>query len=191
MHIDSDRGLLMGARYVPSPNCDTRPAASAIDALIIHAISLPPGEFGGTDIERFFCNQLDCARHDFYREIQNLKVSSHLLIRRDGEVVQFVPFHLRAWHAGESVCEGRARVNDFSIGIELEGTDEAAFTAAQYRALADVTKLLMRQYPGITLGRVYGHVDVAPGRKTDPGPRFDWPRYVALCRARGAGPESV
>ena len=182
MNIDLERGLLEDARFIPSPNYDVRPAETAIDVLVIHAISLPPGEFGGPDIEQLFCNTLDCSRHPFYKEVEGLKVSSHLLVRRDGAVMQFVPFHLRAWHAGESVCDGRTRVNDFSIGIELEGTDSLPFEDMQYRILADVTKSIMQYYPGIALRRIFGHSDVAPGRKTDPGPYFDWKRYLALCQ---------
>ncbi len=182
MKIDLARGLLEGARFVPSPNYDTRPPDTVIDVLLIHAISLPPGEFGGTDVEQLFCNTLDCSRHPFYRELEGIKVSSHLFIRRGGEIVQFVPFHLRAWHAGESICAGRARVNDFSIGIELEGTDVLPFEDNQYRVLADVTKSIMRYYPAITFGKIFGHADVAPARKTDPGPYFDWQRYVGLCK---------
>ena len=182
MNIDLKRGLLEDARFIPSPNYDVRPAETAIDVLVIHAISLPPGEFGGPDIEQLFCNTLDCSRHPFYKEVEGLKVSSHLLVRRDGAVMQFVPFHLRAWHAGESVCDGRTCVNDFSIGIELEGTDSLPFEDMQYRILADVTKSIMQYYPGIALRRIFGHSDVAPGRKTDPGPYFDWKRYLALCQ---------
>lgn len=176
-------GLLAAARFVPSPNFDARPDGLAIDALIVHAISLPPGEFGGSDIERLFTNCLDAEAHPYFRTIAHLRVSAHLLIRRDGELVQFVPFAQRAWHAGESCCEGRTRVNDFSIGIELEGTDEIPFTDIQYRQLAAVTQALMQAYPAITPARLYGHSDISPGRKTDPGPHFDWALYRALCGA--------
>ena len=179
LQVDRASGLLAGARFVASPNHDDRPEGAAAEVLVIHAISLPPGEFGGPDIERLFGNALDCASHPFYRELADLEVSAHLLIRRSGEIVQFVPFQRRAWHAGASCCEGRARVNDFSIGIELEGTDEATFEPAQYAALGAVTRALMQAYPAITPERIYGHADIAPGRKTDPGPHFDWPRYRA------------
>ncbi len=182
--VDPDSGLLAGARFVPSPCFDARPPGAGIEVLVIHAISLPPGEFGGPDIERLFCDRLDFDSHPFYREIEGLRVSAHLLIRRDGEVVQFVPFQHRAWHAGVSCCEGRDRVNDFSIGIELEGGDEHAFEPAQYTVLAAVTHALLRAYPAITPGRIYGHADIAPGRKTDPGPRFDWHRYRAMLAWR-------
>ena len=131
-------------------------------------------------IEQLFCNRLDPAAHPFYREIQNLKVSAHVVIRRDGDMMQFVPLHLRAWHAGESFCEGRTRVNDFSIGIELEGTEVDPFEPAQYQRLAELTLAIMAAYPVVTPRRLYGHSDVAPGRKGDPGVGFDWDRYLAL-----------
>lgn len=162
---------------MPSLNADARPLGSTIEVIIVHNISLPPGEFGGPAIEQLFTNQLDPAAHPFYREIEGLKVSAHLLIRRDGEVIQFVPFGERAWHAGVSCCEGRERVNDFSIGIELEGSDDQPFEGVQYDRLAVITRALMRAYPAITPARIFGHSDIAPGRKTDPGPHFDWPRY--------------
>jgi AmpD protein len=177
MQVDRVHGLLEGARYVPSPNYDARPADTAISALVVHAISLPPGEYGGTDIERLFCNSLDFACHPFYGEIDGLTVSAHLLIRRGGQVIQFVPFLERAWHAGASTLEGRTRVNDFSIGIEMEGSDYSPFEEAQYLALAEVTRALCAAYPGITPQRITGHADIAPERKTDPGPYFNWPRY--------------
>lgn len=177
MSVNSN-GLLPGARFVPSPNFDERPPGADIDVLIVHCISLPPGEYGGTGIIELFSNRLDPNAHPYYREVAGLRVSAHLLIRRDGEVVQFVPFHKRAWHAGESCCEGRMRVNDFSIGIELEGTDTAPFESAQYAALAETTRILMRQYPRITAKRIYGHADIAPWRKTDPGPFFEWRRLL-------------
>lgn len=177
MQVDRTHGILEGAHYVPSPNCDARPADTAISALVIHAISMPPGEYGGADIERLFCNILDFTCHPFYREIDGFTVSAHLLIRRDGQVVQFVPFPERAWHAGVSMLEGRACVNDFSIGIEMEGSDYAPFDEAQYCALVEVTRALQAAYPGITPERIVGHADIAPERKTDPGPYFNWARY--------------
>ena len=181
MHVDIRTGLVEGIPYIPSPNCDDRPANAGIDVLVIHAISLPPGHFGGPGIEQLFCNRLDPNAHPYYREIQGLEVSAHLVIRRDGAMCQFVPLHRRAWHAGKSCCEGRTRVNDFSIGIELEGTDDVPFEEAQYRALRVITHVLMRTYPAITPARIYGHADISPGRKTDPGPHFDWPRYRRDC----------
>lgn len=175
-------GFVDGVRYVASPNYDERPAGASIDVLVIHAISLPPGEFGGLGVEQLFTNTLNRDEHPYYSEISGLRVSSHLFVRRDGEIVQFVPLGARAWHAGESCCEGRTRVNDFSIGIELEGTDDVPFEEAQYRQLALLTRAIMAHYPAITLQRIYGHSDIAPGRKTDPGPHFNWARYRDLCR---------
>lgn len=177
LRVDKGSGLLDGTRYVASPNCDSRPADINISALVIHAISLPPGDYGGADIEQLFCNRLDFSRHPFYHEIDGLSVSAHLLIRRDGQIIQFVPFQMRAWHAGVSALAGVERVNDFSIGIELEGSDYAPFEEAQYRVLADVTRALTTAYPAIVAERIVGHADIAPGRKTDPGPYFNWTRY--------------
>lgn len=177
LDIDADSGLLKGVRLVPSPNCDARPPGTTVDALIIHAISLPPGTFGGPAIEQLFCNCLDPYAHPSYAAVCDLKVSAHALIRRNGEIVQFVPFHLRAWHAGESCCEGRTRVNDFSLGVELEGVDDMPFEAVQYGVLIELTRRIMNVYPAITRERIYGHSDIAPGRKTDPGPHFDWNHY--------------
>ncbi len=182
-----NQGLLQGVRQCPSPNQDRRPAGAVVDLLVIHNISLPPGEFGGPWIDDLFTNRLDPRAHPYFRDIKDLKVSSHLLIRRSGEIVQYVPFHRRAWHAGRSEFCGRCDCNDFSIGIELEGVDDLAFEDAQYRALTRVTRLLMQHYPGITAGRITGHSDIAPDRKTDPGPAFDWRRYRALLA--GNAPE--
>jgi N-acetyl-anhydromuramoyl-L-alanine amidase len=181
MQIDSGSGLIQGVRFVASPHCDDRPAGVAVDTLVIHSISLPPGKFGGPGVEQLFCNSLDLTEDPYYREIKDLKVSAHLLIRRNGEVVQFVPLHQRAWHAGQSYCEGRTRVNDFSIGIELEGAESLPFEDAQYEALKRLTDLIRKQYPAITRERIYGHGDIAPGRKTDPGSTFDWKRFLAVC----------
>ncbi len=164
---------------MPSPNCDARPEGGVVEVLIVHAISLPPGRFGGHAVEQFFCGTLDAGEHPYFREIEALKVSAHVLIRRDGGLIQFVPFHMRAWHAGESWCEGRSRVNDFSVGLELEGCDETPFEDAQYEALAALTRALMQAYPAVTRERIYGHCHIAPQRKTDPGPHFDWRRYLA------------
>jgi len=173
-------GWLESAERCPSPNCNERPTGKTIDLLVIHNISLPPGEFGGACIREFFCNTLDCDAHPYFEQLRGMEVSAHLLIERSGEIVQFVPFDLRAWHAGQSCFEGRDNCNDFSIGIELEGTDEGPYTGAQYTSLAGVTKALMQAYPGITRERITGHSDIAPGRKTDPGPAFDWRRYLDL-----------
>ena len=181
MQIDATSGLIQGASYVASPNCDARPEGAPIDTLVIHSISLPPGRFGGRGIEQLFCNTLNPDDHPYYREIQNLKVSTHVLIRRNGQLVQFVPLHQRAWHAGLSYCEGRSRINDFSIGVELEGADNLPFEEAQYESLTKLTRVLRQAYPAITPERIYGHCDIAPGRKTDPGPTFDWKRYLDAC----------
>jgi AmpD protein len=171
------RHRLDNARQVESPNCSDRPDEQDISLLVIHGISLPPGEFGGPHVDELFCNSLDPAAHDYFREICGLRVSAHLLIRRDGEVVQYVPFNRKAWHAGQSSFQGRAECNEFSIGIELEGTDEIPYTDAQYVQLARVASELVATYPGITADRITGHSDIAPGRKTDPGPAFDWSRF--------------
>ncbi|MHB8424283.1 MAG: 1,6-anhydro-N-acetylmuramyl-L-alanine amidase AmpD [Gammaproteobacteria bacterium] len=176
-HVDHATGLMRGARQTPSPHCDDRPAGTPIDLLVIHGISLPPGEFGGPWIEQLFLGRLPAGVHAYFAQIAGLKVTPHLLIRRDGELVQFVPFRRRAWHAGASVFEGREACNDFSIGIELEGCDELPYTDAQYAELAVVTLALMEAYPDITPARIVGHADIAPGRKTDPGPAFDWGHF--------------
>ena len=179
MKIDTATGLLQGARFVASPNCDARPRGAVIEVIVIHAISLPPGEFGGPGIEQLFCNRLDPAADPGYAEIHELRVSAHFLVRRSGEIVQFVPLHQRAWHAGRSYCEGRKSTNDFSVGIELEGSDDTPFEDAQYRTLSLLTQEIMQVYPTVTMDRIYGHTDIAPGRKTDPGPNFHWDRYLA------------
>lgn len=180
MRYESNTGLIEGAGYIASPNFNERPAGVAPEALIIHAISLPPEDFGGDGVERLFTNRLDPEAHPYYKEIAGLEVSAHLFIRRDGEVIQFVPLDKRAWHAGVSACEGRDNVNDFSIGIELEGSDSQPFEDAQYTRLAEVAQLIMSAFPAITPDRIYGHSDIAPGRKTDPGPHFDWVRFRSL-----------
>lgn len=185
-----DQGWLDGALRRPSPNYNARPDPNDLSLLVIHNISLPPGRFGGQQVEQLFCNCLDWNEHPFFATIQGLEVSSHLFIRRNGEIIQFVPFHERAWHAGRSEFQGRSGCNDFSIGIELEGTDDTPYEPVQYEHLARVTCTLMRAYPAITLDRIVGHSDIAPGRKTDPGPTFDWNHYRALV-ARRLIPESV
>ena len=156
--------------------------ASEIDLLVIHSISLPPGSFGGAYIEQFFSNQLDPNAHPYFQEISHLRVSAHLLIYRSGERVQFVSFDQRAWHAGESQYRGRSSCNDFSLGIELEGTDKTSYTDTQYVKLAEVTQSLFRSYPRLLPERIVGHADIAAGRKTDPGPSFDWTRYRSLLQ---------
>jgi len=170
-------GLITQAKQCPSPNCDARPDVGGITLLVIHNISLPPGDFGNGHIEAFFCNQLDHQHHPFFSEIAGVKVSAHLLIDRSGKLIQFVPLHQRAWHAGVSCFENRGRCNDYSIGIELEGTDDTPYTSLQYDTLIDVTRLIMKRYPAITQERITGHQTIAPERKTDPGPAFDWQRY--------------
>jgi len=170
---------LRGAAWLPSPNHDARPEPADISLLVVHAISLPPGRFGGRWVDRLFTNTLDPEAHPHFAEIHELRVSSHLCIFRDGTVRQYVRFDRRAWHAGESSFEGRSRCNDFSIGIELEGCDSRPFEARQYRRLGEIARLLMRAYPAITPPRIVGHSDIAPGRKTDPGPHFDWLRLHA------------
>jgi AmpD protein len=171
---------LSWALQIPSPNCSDRPDPDDISLLVIHNISLPPGQFGGPHIDALFCNALDGLAHPYFASIGDLRVSAHLLIRRDGIVVQYVPFNRKAWHAGRSSFAGRPECNEYSIGIELEGTDEIPFTDQQYQQLALVTRLLMTAYPAIAPARITGHADIAPGRKTDPGPCFDWSRYRTL-----------
>lgn len=184
MEFNISKHWLQGAESCPSPNCSNRDDEQDIDLLVIHNISLPPGEFETGCIADFFSNKLDHTAHPFFSEIENLKVSSHLLISRAGKVTQFVPFNEKAWHAGESQFQDRINCNDFSIGIELEGTDYEAFTDIQYEVLSVVSKLLMSSYPRIDLTRIVGHSDIAPGRKTDPGPFFDWNRYRDLLNQR-------
>jgi AmpD protein len=180
--VDPATGLIGGARQVPSPNCDDRPHGTAIDLVVVHGISLPPGEFGGPWIEALFTNRLPVDAHGYFAGIAALRVSAHALIRRTGEVVQFVPCGRRAWHAGRSQWQGRSHCNDYSVGIELEGTDTLAYTSAQYVALSRLLAGLTRAYPAIEPGRIVGHSDVAPGRKTDPGIAFDWPLLRTLVR---------
>jgi len=170
-----------GARQVASPNYSDRPEDRGIDMLVIHNISLPPGEFGGPWIEQLFTNTLDPSAHPYFEGIAMLKVSAHLLIARDGDVTQFVPFNKKAWHAGQSCFAGEKNCNEFSIGIELEGCDDKEFTAAQYHRLAELTQYLRDCYPAIAAERIVGHSDIAPGRKTDPGPCFDWQHYRKMC----------
>jgi AmpD protein len=175
MKISPD-GLIEGARCLASPNCDERPAGIRPTLLVVHSISLPPGQYGGDGIERLFSNRLDPRAHPYYAEIAGLKVSSHFVVRRDGGLLQFVPIHRRAWHAGVSSWRGRNGCNDFSVGVELEGVDDAAFEDRQYERLASLVKSLRVALP---LRDIAAHSDVAPGRKTDPGPRFDWARLLS------------
>lgn len=178
LEMDAD-GWCRQAQHRPSPNCDARPASTDIDLLVIHNISLPPGQFGGPYIADLFGNCLDCDLHPYFDQLRTLRVSAHFLILRDGGLIQFVSANQRAWHAGVSSFEGRERCNDFSIGIELEGSDFVPFDDRQYHTLAELTVALRRRY---ALRAVTGHQDIAPGRKTDPGPFFDWNAYRALVR---------
>ncbi len=178
MGIEQKTGLLAEARQLVSPNCDDRPPDTDVDLLVIHGISLPPGEFGGPWIDALFTNSLDIQAHGFFCQLAGMRVSAHLLIRRDGEMIQYVPFHRRAWHAGQSAFLGRSQCNDFSIGIELEGADTIPYTDRQYHQLASVINVLRQTYPKVN--NIAGHADIAPGRKTDPGPAFDWQRLQQL-----------
>ncbi len=170
--IDAE-GWLSPATHIVSPNCDARPPAEPMQLIVIHNISLPPGVLSGDGVIDLFTNQLDWDAHPYYQEIRGMRVSSHFFIRRDGQLIQFVPCGLRAWHAGASTWRERERCNDFSIGIELEGSDELAFDAAQYETLIPLLATLKSTYP---IQDIVGHSDIAPGRKTDPGPYFDWKR---------------
>ena len=172
-------GWFAGADHCPSPNFGPRPDGTEVNLLLIHNISLPPGEFGGGNVQRLFQNCLDKNAHPYFEEICDMQVSSHLLIDRQGRLSQFVSLADRAWHAGESSFCGESNCNDFSIGIELEGTDTTPYSDEQYDSLVRVSRVIMAAYPALVLDRVVGHCDVAPGRKTDPGPAFDWPRYRA------------
>ena len=172
-------GWIAEAKAGPSPNFGPRPDNGKLDLLVIHNISLPPGQYEGDCIERFFTNCLDWQEHEYFSQIRGMEVSAHLLIRRSGELIQFVALDDRAWHAGESCFRGRENCNDFSIGIELEGTDTEPYSNRQYSTLQAVTKTLLGQYPDISHDTIVGHSDIAPGRKTDPGRMFDWDRFLS------------
>ncbi|GGA74577.1 N-acetyl-anhydromuranmyl-L-alanine amidase [Neiella marina] len=176
---------LVDAQQRPSPHYDERPNRELPSVLVIHNITLPPGEFGHRYIDDLFMGTLDCAAHPFFQQLEGLRVSAHCVINRQGNVSQYVPFDRRAWHAGVSSFQGRARVNDFAIGIELEGTDSSGFTSAQYQRLIAITKALMMRYPTISLGKIVGHCDIAPGRKTDPGVAFDWGYFRSQLSSSG------
>jgi AmpD protein len=178
--VDPAGGTMNGARQVASPNHDGRPDGIAPELIVVHGISLPPGEFGGPWIDRLFTNSLPADAHPYFAEVAGLAVSSHLCISRDGAVTQYVSFNDRAWHAGRSSYNGRSGCNDFSIGIELEGADAVAYEPCQYRALAEVVAALCAAYPSLSTERLVGHSDISPGRKTDPGPAFDWPKARRL-----------
>ena len=178
MKVDAN-GWLSGVSRVPSPNSDARPPKTSIELLVVHNISLPPGEFGGDAVAQLFTNTLNADAHPYFKQLEGLKVSAHFLIRRDGGIIQFVSCAKRAWHAGVSSWQGRSACNDFSIGIELEGSDFEPFNDPQYAALIRLSRLLRRSYP---IRAIVGHADISPGRKTDPGPCFDWPRYLAATK---------
>jgi N-acetyl-anhydromuramoyl-L-alanine amidase len=186
LQVDLENGLLRDARQIASPNFDSRPAGVETDLIVVHGISLPPGEFGGPWIDRLFTNTLPPQQHPYFAEVAPLRVSSHLVLDRDGKVTQYVRFTDRAWHAGKSVYKQREACNDYSVGVELEGTDTLPYAAAQYGALAEVVAALCAAYPRLSARRLVGHSDIAPGRKTDPGPAFDWPRarrlIASACR---------
>jgi N-acetyl-anhydromuramoyl-L-alanine amidase len=186
--IDAATGLVAGVRQVLSPHFDARPPGMAPELLVVHGISLPPGEFGGPWIDRLFTGTLPAAAHPSFRERAGLRVSAHALIRRDGEIVQYVPFGQRAWHAGASEYRGRAGCNDFSIGVELEGSDDTPYADAQYHALAALAVALLSLYRTLSTQDITGHADIAPGRKTDPGAAFDWARFHSLLAAQLAAP---
>ncbi|WP_300656091.1 1,6-anhydro-N-acetylmuramyl-L-alanine amidase AmpD [Pseudomonas sp.] len=183
MQLDSRSGWCQGVRHCPSPNFNERPQGE-VSLLVIHNISLPPGQFGTGKVQEFFQNRLIIDEHPYFAEIATLRVSAHFLIERDGAITQFVSCNERAWHAGQSCFAGRENCNDYSLGIELEGTDEQPFTDAQYAALVGLTAELQRAYPALNLERICGHSDIAPTRKTDPGPAFDWPRLRAALMDR-------
>lgn len=184
MHIENDFWLTKVKR-VPSPFYNERPEHTEIDLLVIHNISLPPGQYGGDEIEDFFTGKLDKNAHPFFAVIDQMQVSAHCLVRRDGSIIQFVPFNKRAWHAGRSSFAGKVECNDYSIGIELEGTDYEAYTQAQYQALTSLSIAIMQRFPAITPQRITGHQYIAPQRKTDPGLTFNW-RYYRACLSRSS-----
>lgn len=189
LKIEPATGLLAGIRQVLSPFHDARPMGVLPELIVVHGISMPPGEFGGPWIDRLFTGNLPPDAHPFFKETSKLRVSAHALIQRDGTIVQYVPFGQRAWHAGQSHYRGRAGCNDFSIGIELEGTGEVPYTEAQYNQLAALVEVLLATYPSLSIDHIAGHSDIAPGRKTDPGPSFEWERWRSILRAHGQVPE--
>ena len=184
LKVDSATGLLTGVRQVLSPHFDARPAGTLAELLVVHGISLPPGEFGGPWIDRLFTGTLPPEAHPYFRELAAARLSAHALVRRDGAIVQYVPFGERAWHAGASQYRGRSTCNDFSVGVELEGTDDTPYTEAQYQQLAALAAALLAAYASLSAEHIVGHSDIAPGRKTDPGATFDWPRFRALLNER-------
>lgn len=180
LHIEPATGLLAGIRQVLSPHFDARPQGVAPELIVVHGISLPAGEFGGPWIDHLFAGDLPPGAHPSFRDTAALRVSAHAVIRRDGSITQYVPFGMRAWHAGQSQYQGRSACNDFSVGIELEGADTIPYTDAQYESLAALVRALLATYPTLSRERIAGHSDIAPGRKTDPGPAFDWAEFRHL-----------
>jgi AmpD protein len=189
LKIEPATGLLAGIRQVLSPFYDARPTGVLPELIVVHGISMPPGEFGGPWIDRLFTGNLPADAHPYFKEMSKLRVSAHALIRRDGTIVQYVPFGQRAWHAGQSHYRGRAGCNDFSVGVELEGTGEVPYTEAQYIQLAGLVEALVATYPSLSLDHIAGHSDIAPGRKTDPGPSFEWERWRSILRSHGKVPD--
>ena len=188
LQVDLESGLMRGATQIVSPNYDSRPPGVEADLIVVHGISLPPGEFGGPWIDRLFTHTLPAEMHPYFTEVGSLRVSSHLVVKRDGAVTQYVKFTERAWHAGKSNYQGRDACNDFSVGVDLVGTDTLPYEAAQYAALAKVVAALCTAYPRLSPDRLVGHSDIAPGRKTDPGPSFDWQlarRLISAASAHG------
>ena len=184
--IDIGRGLVAQARFVPSPNQDARPPGATLDLIVVHGIGMPPGEFGGPWVEQLFLNELPGEAHPFFASLDGLEVSAHVFLRRDGSLLQFVPFHARAWHAGRSEWRHRPGCNDYSVGIEVEGADEIPYEPVQYAVLAALVVALRRAYPTLASDAITGHSDIAPGRKTDPGPAFDWANLDRQLAAHGA-----
>ncbi len=170
------------ATKIPSSNFDDRPCEKDVSLIVVHCISLPPGQFGGKYIDQFFCNQLDPDEHSYFNEIQHLKVSAHLLIKRCGGIVQYVPFNKRAWHAGQSEYKGRQKCNDYSIGIELEGTETYKYSEQQYKQLNSVVEMLLTDYPNLSAEKIVGHSDISPGRKADPGENFVWEKLFSSLK---------
>jgi AmpD protein len=184
LEIDPATGLTAGVRQVLSPHFDARPAGAVPELIVVHGISLPPGEFGGPWIDRLFAGGLPADAHPFFQSVASSRVSAHALIRRSGEIVQYVPFGERAWHAGQSQYRGRSVCNDFSVGIELEGTDDVPYTEPQYEQLAALVEALLATYRSLSVEHIVGHSDIAPGRKTDPGPAFEWKRWRGILQSR-------
>ena len=181
-----EQHIIAGVPFKASPNYNERPVEEPISLLVVHNISLPPNQFGGDYVERLFCNHLDCSEHPYFSQLVGLEVSAHVFIKRTGEVLQFVPFNKRAWHAGVSQFDGKPNCNDFSIGIELEGADDVPYEDTQYTSLVAVTLALIETYPSMSIENIVGHSDIAPGRKTDPGPAFDWPRFKSMLENQSA-----